>query len=295
MRLQATRFLVLIFIWLAAEWSPAQSDSDSKEPIRVVSWNLENFFDRYDDPWRADERTKPAYVNSSREKRLAQLLRELDADILCLQEIENRFVLQKFVDQFLPDAGYEVVLFEGNDGRGIDVAVLSKLPVGAVTSYRHLQFQDAEGRTHRFQRDLLRVRIGGALQADVFVVHLKSQHGGDAADALRLAEAKQIAAVFQQEFKHQPEFRALLAGDFNDTPESPTLKAILQTGLVDACASTDKVSYNQKPYRSRIDFLLMSPALAKDLKKAEIQEDETVLKASDHNPVWAEFRPRNNP
>ena len=44
--------------------------------------------------------------------------------------IENRGDLQRLVTAMIPDLGYEhVVLLEGNDYRGIDVAVLSRLPV----------------------------------------------------------------------------------------------------------------------------------------------------------------------
>jgi endonuclease/exonuclease/phosphatase family metal-dependent hydrolase len=265
----------------------APAATPAEEVVRVATWNVENLFDRFDDPYRDDQRTKPAYASDARLGRLAAILTELDADVVCLQEVENRPLLEAFNREHLGPLGYEVVLLEGNDGRGIDVAVLSRLPVGAVTSYRHLRFEDAEGKPQRFRRDLLRVRIGGPLAADVYVVHLKSQHGGDPADVARASEARAAAEVIAAELARDPGYRALIAGDFNDTPDSPTLKELLDIGLVDTCAGTEAVSYNRDPYRSRIDFLLLTPALAAGLQGAEIREDEAVLAASDHNPVSA--------
>ncbi|RMH02582.1 MAG: hypothetical protein D6702_08465 [Planctomycetota bacterium] len=261
--------------------------ADQQPPIRIATWNLENLFDRWDDPWREDERTRPSYASDARLDRIAAVLRRLDADVVCVEEVENRFLLESFAAERLSELGYEVVAFEGNDPRGIDVALLSRLPIGPVTSYRHLRFRDDRGREQRFRRDLLRVRIGSPLDADVYVVHLKSQHGGDEADVVRLAEAKAVAAVIGGELERDPAYRALVAGDFNDVPDSATLQALLAIGLVDACAGSSEPSYNREPYRSRIDFILLTPALARSLAGAEIVAGEEIERASDHNPVSA--------
>jgi endonuclease/exonuclease/phosphatase family metal-dependent hydrolase len=266
--------------------------------VKVASWNLENFFDGWDDPYREDEATEPAFVNERRRQRLADGIRMLDADVLCLQEIENRFALEEFVRAYLPDSGYETVLVEGNDGRGIDVALLSRLPVESVTSYRHRRFRDADGVEQRFQRDLLRVRVGAPLHADVFVVHLKSQAGGDEADRIRAAEAREAASILRAELARDARWRALVAGDFNEVLGQPTLEAFLDSrgeggaGLADACAGTDKPSYNQDPFVSRIDFILLTPALAAELASGVVHDTlpGVDLKCtSDHYPVTARF------
>ncbi len=277
--------MLLACLLFLAQDPAAVQHADGPAPLRVVTWNVENLFDRFDNPWTDDQRTKPAYASDARLGRLAGILKLLGADLVCVQEVENRWLLEEFNRDYLGALGYEVVLVEGNDRRGIDVALLSRLPVGAVTSYRHLRFEDAEGQPQRFRRDLLRVEIGGALNADVYVVHLKSQHGGDAADVARQAEATEAARILADELARDPGYRALIAGDFNDVPESPTIQALLDAGLVDPCAGSEDVTYNREPYRTRIDFLLLTPALAAGLVSAEIREDEAVKLASDHNPV----------
>lgn len=276
--------LDLLVLLLQGSGAAPVPPAPAARPVRIATWNVENLFDAFDDPWSEDEITRPPYATEARLEKLAAVLAELDADVVCLQEVENRPVLERFVRERVAQLGYEAVLFEGNDGRGIDVALLSRLPVGPVTSYRHLRFQDALGREQRFQRDLLRVRIGPPLDGDVYVVHLKSQIGGDEADVVREAEAAAAAEVLAGELRRDPAYRAAVAGDFNDVPESPTLSAFGAVGLADPCAGTKAVTYNQEPYLSRIDFILLTPALARRCT-GTVEDSQQARAASDHNPV----------
>ena len=263
--------------------------------VKVATWNVENFFDAWDDPYRRDEITTPSFTTDARKERLAQVVRALDADILCLQEVENRFLLEEWVKEFLPDAGYQVVLLEGNDSRGIDVALLSRIQVGEVATFRHLRFTDAAGKEQRFRRDLLRVSLGPPFSGDIYVVHLKSQHGDEKADLVREAEARAIAEILSTARGRRPGLRAMVAGDFNEVPEKETLKVLLDSGLIDACAASDGVTYNREPYLSRIDYLLLTPALATGLIEASVVDDLPGMKlreVSDHFPVVGIFTAR---
>lgn len=271
-----------------------------REGVTVASWNLENFFDGWDDPYRDDQETEPASVGPSRRRRIADALRQLDADVVCLQEVENRFALEEFVAAYLPEMGYETVLIEGNDGRGIDVALLSRLPVEWAASHRNREFRGPDGMT-RFRRDLLRVRLGGPLHADIYVVHLKSQAGGDQADLVRTAEAREAAAILRAELARDPAYRALVAGDFNDVLGEPALDAFLLpsgrggAGLADLHAGDPSPSYHVAPYVSRIDFALATPALAAELAEARVVTElpgVDLACASDHYPITARFAPR---
>ena len=76
----------------------------------------------------------------------AHVIADLNADVVCLMEVEDRVGLQRFHDdvldaRYLQPAGgppYEhVLLVDGNDARGIDVAILSRHPVLWLRTHIH--------------------------------------------------------------------------------------------------------------------------------------------------------------
>lgn len=266
--------------------------------VRVATYNVLNLFDEYDDPYREDEGTPKKPDDQLR--CLAGSIRALNADVLCLQEVENRDVLESFTRTMLMDMSYrEVISFESNDARGIECGVLSRFPVGPVTSHRFRDFDDGAGGKARFRRDLLQVRIEppGCGSFDVFVVHLKSKRGdATSSNKDRMAEAHAIQTVLGGILKANSAARFLICGDFNDTWNSPTIKTLIGDGpgkLVDFLADLppNAKSYNQPPHAEMIDFIFCSSALARTYvpKSYRIVEGSIATTGSDHNPVFAEF------
>jgi endonuclease/exonuclease/phosphatase family metal-dependent hydrolase len=267
--------------------------------IVVAAYNLLNLFDDYDDPYRADVGT-PAKPREQMQ-RLADSIRALNADVIAVEEVENRDYLERFVNVFLPEMGYkDVVLFEGNDTRGIDVGVISRIPVGEVRSHRHLRFPGHDGRSSRFQRDVLSVTLQpeGVQPLEIWVLHLKSNSGGrETAEPIRLAEAKEVRRLLDTELAENPAARILVMGDLNDTPETATLKTIIGQGSVafwsagSDLSDRSVVSYNEGDFRSVIDYILCSPAMAKQYVKGSFQipQGSVDTTGSDHNPVTATF------
>ena len=108
----------------------------------------------------------------------------MGADVLAVQEVEHIGILNEFNSKHLNNAYRYRVLIEGNDPRFIDVGILSKLPIGAVTSYQTAVHPERPEQTI-FGRDLLEVEI---LNEDrtkklftLYNNHLKS-HCGDEDD-----------------------------------------------------------------------------------------------------------------
>ena len=269
------------------------------DTLTVASLNVLNLFDDQDDPYHGDEKTGTKLRKDL--ILLAESIRQVDADILVLQEVENRGYLELFNRALLADLGYQhVVLTEGNDRRGIDVAILSRLPVGPVISYRHLRFPDTNGKEMSFSRDLLHAHImpdkGPPLH--VLAVHFKSQYGGKKADAIRTGEAQAVRGVLDDILKSDPQAHILLCGDFNDTIDSVPLQTILGGGKTEMTSffsdvpEKERVTYNKEPYRSMIDFIFASPAMAKLYEKGsyEILPGGPAQTGSDHNAVIARFQ-----
>lgn len=278
-----------------------------QEPIKrevtdvftIATFNVLNLFDSADDPYHKDEETG-AKLREDLDL-LAKNIHEIDADILVLQEVENRGYLDDFNRALLADLGYEhVILTEGNDRRGIDVAVLSRLPVGPVTSYRHLKFPDADGNEMYFRRDLLRVRIEPEKgdPFEVMAVHLKSKYGGEQGDVVRIGEARMIRKVLDGILARDRKARLLICGDFNDLIDSPALVTILGTGTNKLASffhdipPAERITYNQEPYLSMVDFILASPAMTTRYVEGSyrILPGSPSTTGSDHNAVVAQFR-----
>ena len=271
---------------------------EPRDELIVASYNILNLFDEQDDLYHADEFTP---VKPRRQlERLAKVIRQVAPDVLALQEVESRGYLNRFFEVFLAELGYRhVVHYEGNDLRGIDVCLVSRLPIGPVVSHRHMTFPDGEGRPMRFNRDLLCVQIRppGGQPFEVWVVHLKSKGGGEASEPLRLGEARFIRQRLDERLTANPEERIVLCGDFNDTWGSPALKTIVGSGstalksFADEIPADQRITYNKEPYRSKIDFILCSPGMAQRYVKGSIGIHSGTVESSgsDHNLIFAKF------
>lgn len=130
-----------------------------------MTWNVENLYDALDDPKKLDDSYLPLDLkkkipNHFKEckklsakswqaqcsdwdwndevvnvklRKLAEVILAVDSgngpDFLALQEIENIQMLQRLIDEHLPNKNYKAFLIENNDVRGIDVGVITRLPV----------------------------------------------------------------------------------------------------------------------------------------------------------------------
>jgi len=155
---------VFIFLFLSFSISLYANNS-----LSVMSYNLENFFDTYDDPGKDDKAYLPLsakqdqshidacnkirvskwkneclYLDWSEENKNKKLnnivatIRSLDKtpDVIAFQEIENINAL-KDIFYKLKDEGYiDYVLIEGNDYRGIDNAYLSKYKIQKTKQHK---------------------------------------------------------------------------------------------------------------------------------------------------------------
>lgn len=263
--------------------------------VRIATLNTRNLFDDQDDPYFQDE-TTPAKPRVEL-VRLADTIKEIDADAIALQEVESRGYLKLFNDVFLEDMSYEVVHYAGNDQRGSGLAVLSRIPIGGVVSHRHRRFVDSHGKSRRFSRDLLCVELlhPAAPSFEVWVTHLKSKRDGPAkTEPQRLAETTEIRRILNEHLQIKPNNRILLVGDFNDTLESNPLQNLMHGGQLRNFTErlpVDSVTYTLPPHQAMIDFIFASPAAAKGYvsNSYRIMGQSLQQSGSDHNAVIAEF------
>lgn len=278
----------------------------SSARFTVASYNVLNLFDQVDDPGKKDEDTPPK--SDASQSALAEVMSSSGADVIALQEVENIHVLTDFRDQNgLAKAYPHLLLLEGNDNRGIDVALMSKHPIRNPVSHKDTTFKvEGEKKKGHFLRDVLQadIEMPGKIPVRFFVTHFASKLGGGRADRLRKAEAKAAREIIQKETANFPGQRYVLMGDFNDTPESPAVKTFTtpdQKGwaMRDVFADApDAVSYPTDEETAakwgykKIDQILVSPQLMESFQGHQVHRHPKDQLASDHWMVSSSFQVR---
>lgn len=253
---------------------------------------------------------------------IADRILEMDVDVLAVQEVENIEILRKFNQDKLGGLYPFNVLIEGNDPRFIDVGVLSKLPVGAVTSHQ-TAIHPADPGQRVFGRDLLEVEILNPSRTTrlftLFNNHLKSHfvpfdqdqvQGAIDANARRRRQAETISEIVGRRLRKGSDF--IVTGDMNDPPDSPDLASMLTIDdqpLINALANPAETrpakaetigpgpqspawthrfkESGQPPRHELLDQIWLSQGLSGTLTDAIIdRRTKHGGDGSDHDPAW---------
>ena len=198
-------------------------------------------------------------------------------DMVALCEVENDSVMRDLTKRsLLRRAGYEYVMTNSPDVRGIDVALLYH-PMSFQLIHSHA-IRITPLKNMRPTRDLL-YACGVLLSGDtlhVIVVHAPSRYSGELSTrAHRLLVAERINATVDSIRHCSPDARIIMAGDFNDTAYSSTLRVILQRGVQDISSDATGVNGARGTYRyhgrwESIDHVLCSPSVAGKLHQCTI-------------------------
>jgi uncharacterized protein len=240
--------------------------------LRIATLNLHNLFDTHDDPATDDEVLSGPEYNRRLEKRARAIHAALgEPAILAVQEAENLNVLAALVDRPEIQADYRVLLVEGPDERGLDLALLYQASLvqvlevqapqpctalvdglgpdgnGDVLNPHNNLTCDLDGDlvpdgNRLFSRPplLAHVRLsmpGAAGYNELWLInaHLKSkvEDGYTVQHTLprRLEQAGFVAGLAQETASANPQASLVVLGDMNDYPDSQPLQALSATGL----------------------------------------------------------------
>jgi endonuclease/exonuclease/phosphatase family metal-dependent hydrolase len=227
----------------------------------------------------------------------ALAVRDGAADVVCLQEVESMRGLRAFQERYLrrmADIEYpHSVLIEGNDGRHIDVAVMSRFPLERIVTHQALRWDELQidkpkivetERDRIFKRDCLEVHVEvGEKALPVFVCHFKSMDPDrERTREWRAAEATAVRRIIEKRFPDPAAADWAVVGDFNDYTESdgvpephhalaPLLDGGFAVDTVKRIADVkDRWTHffpDARAYR-QLDYVLLSPALARKNKDA---------------------------
>jgi endonuclease/exonuclease/phosphatase family metal-dependent hydrolase len=259
------RPLKLWFVLMVSlSWGVLTGRCVTAEEILVAFWNVENLFDEFVDR-RVPE--SDVFGRASVQEKLrkdATILRQLNADIVGLMEVENRGVLRELCQDHLDGLGYRYyALYEETDSRGIDVALVSRRPFMAYS------FDVPE-----FDRGILaaRFQLGGE-PLYVVVNHWKSRFGGG--EELRLNCARRVASLVQEiipglEGRPVP---IIVGGDLNDDDTDASVVHLESIGLTNTLKDLPPETRWTLPYDNRDEQRVIYNGFDHILVNDELRDD----------------------
>lgn len=247
--------------------------------LTLVELNCENLFDCKHDSLKQDSEWTPASVRHWTPDRywrkvnhigqtILSCQEESVPDLVALVEVENDSVLFDLTRRsLLRHAGYQYLMTESPDERGIDVALLYQPMSFRPLCYETFRITPLEGM--RPTRDILYVK-GRVLSGDtlhVFVVHAPSRYGGEKVTRpnRQLVADRLVQAI--DSIRHDtPQAKMVIVGDFNDEATSPALLFLADHDLHNVTADAKgthgaEATYYYQGEWGSIDHVLVSAPL----------------------------------
>jgi endonuclease/exonuclease/phosphatase family metal-dependent hydrolase len=241
----------------------------------------------------------------------ARVLNAVDADVVCTVEVDNRIALRNFNDMMKREFNKSYkhyMLIDGNDDRGIDVGILSKHPVTDINSHVDDEYEGKDGKMYKiFSRDCAEYAIQlNGMKLYLLCNHFKSKGYGSpvTSNAKRQKQAERVVKILEK-YDLTKDY-VVVAGDFNDTPDSDPLKKLVNLPNLKDVLKWKKFKGETWTYHSgnqQIDYLLVSKPLFDAITEVGIERrgifkknnptfpelKNKVEEASDHACVWATF------
>ena len=260
--------------------------------LTLVELNCENMFDCQHDSLKDDVEWMP---EGKRKWTPARYWRKLNhigqeilscqqegvPDIVALVEVENDSCLFDLTRRsLLRGAGYEYLMTQSPDVRGIDVALLYQPMTFHPICYDYLDVTPLE--SMRPTRDILYVK-GETLKGDtlhIFVVHAPSRFGGEKhSRPNRQIVADRVMGVVRQ---LSAEAKVIIVGDFNDGATDAALRFMENGGMHNVTAKATgahgaKATYRYQGVWQSIDHVFVSTVLVDFVDKAFINDAPFLL------------------
>lgn len=257
--------------------------------VRVCIWNLKLYLDTY----KMTERGRTKAPKSEAEKRaIVEVLREINPDVLGVEEIGTDKFLGEFLD-ILRESGlnYPHVAVSDKTDEYPHCAILSKLKFKS-NSVRGDAFFDYFGKPSRSPRALILAEFETEGTRWFFgSLHLKSRFGARKRDEnfskFRALECEKIAEDLKKILKSKHPI--IIGGDFNDEAKDAAINPLKIAGLSPVETENKIPTYvwqkMQIPYT--FDFFMASESMLKLIESPRIFPDSKG--GSDHLPVYCDL------
>lgn len=260
--------------------------------LTLVELNCENLFDCKHDTLKQDTEWMPEGKRQWTPARYWRKLNHIGQEILSCQEdgvpdlvalveVENDSVLFDLTHRsLLRGAGYEYLMTESPDVRGIDVALLYQPMTFRPICYDYLGIKPLKGM--RPTRDILYVK-GETLNGDtlhIFVVHAPSRYAGEKQSQpnRQLIADRLVGAI-----RRLPvDAKVVIVGDFNDEATDPALRFLENNDLHNVTAKAigshgAKATYRYQGLWQSIDHVFVSGVLLDSVERSFINDAPFLL------------------
>ena len=239
------RWLLVLIVLFWTKWCI----HIAAQPLRIVSYNVENLFhpkhdtilkderirglegeriiDKDDYEWTPEGERRWGYTRYYRkEENIARVLTSMGewsgVDIVGLQEIENAAVVKRLCYTMRRNE-YDFVHYESPDPRGIDVALIYKKSRVDTIRTKRLTLTISRREETLFTRDILYVcaQVDKQDTLHFFVCHLPSQRGGKAESEWKRKAAKEVLqTAIDSVFALHSDAKIIVMGDMNSEPKN---------------------------------------------------------------------------
>jgi predicted extracellular nuclease len=279
--------------------------------LRIANFNVENLFSRFTIlNLEGKEREKAnidwenlSLTNKVRKgQTLVQLKREpihevaqentakiidlVNADVICMQEVEGLPTLRDFSEKILKPIQKKngnkpytyFMCIDGNDPRGIDVAVMSRYQLGNIKT--HMFEPDPQTKKLLFSRDCLEIEVLTNEKLHFLVNHFKSQITSTKGDTnginKRTRQANKVTEIVKELLQDDSTANIVVTGDLNETPNGISLKSLLSASsdlynTIKEKKSEEQWTYVHGSKKQQLDYILVSDNLKSKIKNVGIE------------------------
>lgn len=268
--------------------------------VKIATYNVDNLFDNIDDPSKDDGPPK----SEKGKEALAEVIKNLNSDIIALQEVENVGIIKEVLSIAGLQDRYNIIVGK-SDGRGIACALLvdKKFPIKSYT------INEGDNTFYRPPVQAV-VELAPSFNVQIFAVHFKAKMDPKSEEQRKKEAQRTIELAKKQNIP------TIILGDYNDLPNSEVSSMFEKSDFIDvrkidkqskdtdtpthfsiqnlannSIESSDKNNtYADKPKPSIIDYIRVTPNLSKYVVQGsfdvlEKYEDPNTAIASDHRPV----------
>ncbi len=289
--------IILISLILVHSISSFAQEISSKNKLRIVFYNLENYFDSFSDSLSEYDEFSPEgkyhwnykkYEHKT--KNIYKVLQNVkgwdDITLIGMCEIENENVIKHLLYSTpLKNSEFNYIHYNSPDHRGIDVAlVYSKgfYPIKSNPFYLYHENNKLKTRNILYVKGLF-----GGDTLHVFVNHWTSRYMGIAeSNPIRMEFSNLLKSKTDSILKLDSNANIIVMGDFNDEPKDASMKNLVDIGTLYNLALNYKSINCRGSVKFKEDWFIFDQILVSE----SLYLNKNGLKSSKRmtifDPVW---------